>query len=211
MKWFLAMIVSALAVVEAAPQAPSSSSQPPGPTPTPAPTSSAPAAPSAPATVVPSVNPNACGQIDAMTRSFAAAFPEVTRLRVPAQMAFDCLQTVPNKIPEAVAMLQSLRAFMQLQSSLAWLKDPPADYGLPPTDVLALMDEIETKAQAGDYASEYEFQEAIFLAITGAHDGHFAWFGDVFKAFVFGNPLLDDLVSVSADGVSLPQLFHKSK
>jgi hypothetical protein len=210
MKWFLSVIIAALAAVEAAPQAPSS----PAPTPPPAPTSSTPptAAPSVPATAsaAPSLNPNACGQIDAMTKSFAAANPQETIHRVPAQAAFDCLQTVPNKVPEAMALLQSLRAFIQLQSSLAWLKDPPADYGFPPADILALMDDIESNVQTGEYASEYEFQADIFSTFVMAHDGHFAWLGDIHRAFLFGNPLVDDLVSVSADGVSLPQLFHKS-
>jgi hypothetical protein len=101
-----------------------------------------------------------------------------------------------------------LKAFAQWQSTLAWLKDPPASYMLPATDILGGLDNISATAVAGQFASEYEFQLSIVELISSAHDGHFAYRPDVFKAFIFRNSLVADMVSVSRDGKELPKLYH---
>jgi hypothetical protein len=127
---------------------------------------------------------------------------------VPAQLALDCLQSVPNKPEPAVALIRSLRAFTQWQSTHAWLKAPPDGYMLPATDILGSLDNISSNAQNGIYKSEYEFQGAIVELWASAHDGHFAYRPDVFRAFGFRNNLTIDLVSVSIDGLEVPKLYH---
>ncbi|KAK6579857.1 hypothetical protein PZA11_007565 [Diplocarpon coronariae] len=129
---------------------------------------------------------------------------------VPAQLAFDCLQSVPNKPEPAAALVRSLKAFVQWQSTLAFLKDPPASYMLPPTDIAGGLDNISATATAGRFKSEYDFQLSVVKLIVTAHDGHFAYRPDVFKAFGFRNRLVSDLVSVSSDGRALPKLYHRS-
>lgn len=91
---------------------------------------------------------------------------------------------------------------------MAWLKDPPASYMLPAVDILGGLDNISATAVAGRFASEYEFQLSIVELISAAHDGHFAYRPDVFKAFIFRNNLVADLVSVSRDGLEVPKLYH---
>ena len=108
-------------------------------------------------------------------------------------------------------MVNSLKAFIQWQSTLAWLKDPPSSYMLPPTDIEGGLDSISEKATSGGFGSEYAFQLAILKLIASAHDGHFAYRGDVFKAFVFRNSLVADIVSVSRDGKEVPKLYHLGK
>lgn len=127
---------------------------------------------------------------------------------VSAQLAFDCLQSVPNKPEPAAAMVKSLKAFFQWQSTLAWLKDPPASYMLPPTDIQGGLDNLSTTATSGMFKSEYEFQLGIIKLMASAHDGHFGYRPDVFKAFGFRNNLASDIVSVSADGKAVPKLYH---
>ncbi|TIC93679.1 Peptidase S41 family protein ustP [Colletotrichum higginsianum] len=170
---------------------------------TPTPTSSS-GAPTAPAS--PNAN-NACAQIQPKAQEFLQASPKASP-QVPAQLAFDCLQSVPNKPGPAKDLIKSVKAYAQWQSTLAWLKSPPASYMLPATDIEAGLDDIERKAEAGQYKSEYEFQLAIFQLIASAHDGHFAFRGDVFKGFSFRNKLAQDIVSVSRDGVEVPKLYH---
>ncbi|GKT40396.1 peptidase S41 family protein ustP [Colletotrichum spaethianum] len=128
--------------------------------------------------------------------------------RQARKLAFDCLQTVPNKPGPAKDLVKSLKSYVQWQSTLAWLKSPPASYMLPATDIQGGLDDIEKKAEAGQYKSEYDFQLAIFQLIASAHDGHFAFRGDVFKGFSFRNKLAADIVSVSRDGVEAPKLYH---
>jgi hypothetical protein len=116
--------------------------------------------------------------------------------------------SVPNKPEPAVKLVDSLQAFVQWQSTLAFLKDPPQSYMLPPTDIVGRLTDISATAQAGKYVSEYDFQLAIFKTFVSAHDGHFAYRSDVFKAFGFRNTLASDIVSVSLDGMTVPKLYH---
>lgn len=115
---------------------------------------------------------------------------------------------MPNKPGPAKDLVKSLKAYVSWQSTLSWLKNPPASYMLPPTDIEGGLDEIGKKAESGGFKSEYEFQLSIFQLIASAHDGHFAFRGDVFKGFSFRNKLASDIVSVSRDGLEVPKLYH---
>ncbi|TLS26603.1 hypothetical protein PpBr36_04996 [Pyricularia pennisetigena] len=171
------------------------------PTPNPAP------APAAPAEAGKGGDDMACAKIQPEVEKFLKAHPK-EQARVPAKMAFDCLQTVPNKVGPAQEMIRSLKAFVGWQSTLAFLKAPPRDYMLPPTDILGGLDAIADSAQKGQYKSEYEFQTAILEHLVTAHDGHFSYRPDVFKAFTFRNQLIAKIASVSVDGAAVPKLYQ---
>ncbi|EFQ31292.1 peptidase S41 family protein [Colletotrichum graminicola] len=173
-------------------------------------TTGTPTASTSPSGTAPGGSNNACAQIRPKMQEFRQANPKEPP-QVPAQLAFDCLQTVPNKPGPAKDLIKSLKAYVQWQSTLSWLKSPPASYMLPPVDIEGGLDEIGSKAEAGQYKSEYDFQLAIFKLIASAHDGHFAFRGDVFKGFSFRNRLAADIVSVSRDGVEIPKLYHLSQ
>jgi hypothetical protein len=130
---------------------------------------------------------------------------------VAATLAYECLQSVPNKPEPAKKLIDSLQAFVQWQSTLAWLKNPPSSYMLPATDIVQRLNNISATAVAGRFASEYDFQLAIFQTYTSAHDGHFAFRPDIFKAFGVRNTLASDIVSVSMDGKAVPKLYHLGK
>lgn len=125
--------------------------------------------------------------------------------------AHDCLQSVPNKKEPALKLVESIKAYSQFQSSHAWLKAPPEGYDFAATDILSTLDSIASKVSSGGYASEYDFQLDIYTTIASAHDGHYTFLGDVFRAFTFSNDDVSDIISVSADGVSAPKLYHLRK
>lgn len=79
---------------------------------------------------------------------------------------------------------------------------------LPPIDIQGNLDNISATASAGEFSGEYDFQASILRTFLAAHDGHFLFIPDVFKVFTFSNPLLEDVVSVSSNGTSLPKLYH---
>ncbi|KAI0137092.1 peptidase S41 family protein [Xylariales sp. AK1849] len=164
-------------------------------------------APAPQTTTTAAINPNACAQISPATAAFLAQSPSATPT-IAATLAYECLQSVPNKAEPAKKLIDSLQAFVQWQSTLAWLKDPPASYMLPATDIVARLDNLSTTAVAGRFASEYDFQLEVFQTFTSAHDGHFGFRPDVFKAFGFRNTLASDIVSVSTDGKATPKLYH---
>lgn len=132
-----------------------------------------------------------------------AAIPTVT-----AQLAFDCLQSVPNKREPARELIRSLQAYIEWQSTLAWLRDPPSTYSFPAADIPKGLAEIGNAAANGSFTSEYDFQLSILKVFASAHDGHFSFRGDVFKPFGFGNALAADIVAVSRDGKEPPRLYH---
>ncbi|KAJ5051959.1 uncharacterized protein L3040_001720 [Drepanopeziza brunnea f. sp. 'multigermtubi'] len=155
----------------------------------------------------PTNDAQACAQIASSTSVQIAQNSRATPT-VSAQLAYDCLQSVPNKPEPAAALVKSLKAFVQWQSTLAFLKDPPASYMLPATDIEGGLDNISTTATNQQFKSEYEFQLSMVKLITTAHDGHFSYRPDVFKAFVFRNNLSSDIVSISTDGKAVPKLYH---
>ncbi|KAI9054514.1 hypothetical protein LZ554_001671 [Drepanopeziza brunnea f. sp. 'monogermtubi'] len=155
----------------------------------------------------PTNDSQACAQIASSTSAQIAQNSRATPT-VAAQLAYDCLQSVPNKPEPAAALVKSLKAFVQWQSTLAFLKDPPASYMLPATDIEGGLDNISTTATNQRFKSEYEFQLSMVKLITTAHDGHFSYRPDVFKAFVFRNNLSSDIVSISSDGKAVPKLYH---
>lgn len=131
--------------------------------------------------------------------------------RFTAAQAGACLQSVPNKPAEAQELVRSVKAYVSWQSTLAYLKNPPASYGLPAVDIMGGLDAIAANASAGQFQSEYAFQESMVLLMAQAHDGHFGYRPDAFKAFTFRNDLLADIVSVSADGKQMPKLYNFGK
>jgi hypothetical protein len=135
--------------------------------------------------------------------------PNTRNLKIPAGIAMDCLNSIPLSVPEAKALLRSLPTYIQWQSTLTALKNPPAEYKekvQPPTDILGGLKLIEADIDAGKLASEYEFGWSLYTLIHSAHDGHFAYIPDSVGAiFSWGRDM--PLVSVSEDGQKLPSVF----
>lgn len=147
----------------------------------------------------------------ALGRLTLAAWRVAAAAKLPAELAAACLRSVPNHQQPAVKLIQSLRAYVQWHSSLAWLRRPPPAYPFPPVDVDAGLARLGAQVEAHQFASEYDFQVQLGRLLASARDPHLVFEGDVFKPFLFRNDLLSDIVSVSIDGVELPKLHHKSK
>ncbi|KNG45576.1 peptidase s41 family protein [Stemphylium lycopersici] len=130
-------------------------------------------------------------------------------LEVPAQMAWDCINDVPFNSSSAKRLISSLRPYINWQSTLETLKNPPAEYVekvQPPVDILAGLDKIDSDIDAGNFKNEYDFGWTLYSLIQSAHDGHFTYVPDSVGAiFNWGRPI--PLVSVSEDGEQLPSIF----
>ena len=87
----------------------------------------------------------------------------------------------------------------------AWLLDPPEGYLFPGVDLDKYMTTIRNNVDTGNYDSEYDFQVDIQTMLLDAKDGHLWWNGDLNDIFTFSRPI--SLVSVSADGQGLPQIY----
>ncbi|KAK4163302.1 hypothetical protein QBC43DRAFT_335495 [Cladorrhinum sp. PSN259] len=152
-------------------------------------------------------NPTPCAAIASMTNSFLAISPSATPT-IPAEVAYACLQSVPNKPGPALKLIESLKAFIEWQSTLAFLKNPPKSYAFPAVDILGELHDIAATVEAGGFSSEYDFQLKVYHLITSAHDGHLWFQPDIFKVFGFKNDLIDQLVTVSSDGIQVPKVYQ---
>lgn len=128
---------------------------------------------------------------------------------VPARIALACLHSIPLNVASAKRLIAALPMYVQWQSTLSVLADPPAEYTekvQPPIDIMAGLKKIAADVDAGLFMSEYDFGWTLYTLFLSAHDGHFSYIPDtVGGLFTFSRPV--PLVSVSEDGVKLPSIF----
>ncbi|TLD31914.1 peptidase S41 family protein [Venturia nashicola] len=128
---------------------------------------------------------------------------------LPAQLAYDCIQSVPLNTPNALELVKTIRPYLNWHSTTAYLKNPPAEYVKKiqaPVDLFGGLDKIEAGLKSGFFKTEYDFGFALYTLFQSAHDGHLTYLPDsVGRIFQWGRPV--PLVSVSEDGEKLPAIF----
>ncbi|TGO52774.1 hypothetical protein BCON_0135g00230 [Botryotinia convoluta] len=148
----------------------------------------------------------ACGIVSSLASVAKDATPSATPT-VDAKLAHDCLNSVPLNVTAALEYVTGLEPYIEWQSDLVDLKDPPADYFYPPYDPLAKLASVKSNLEKGGvYANEYEFQQDLYQVFTPAHDGHFVVYPDLLTA-AFEWRRQRSLVSISSDGVEVPKIY----
>jgi hypothetical protein len=156
-----------------------------------------------------------CESVSSMSADFVSLYPSATAALVPAQVAEDCLKSVPIDKEEDLALIEELKNYLSWQSNLAYLIDPPQGYTEERIDIMAEIEKVKDGLQNDKYQDEYSVQFDISTAFTKAYDFHLAWQADILNVFRFrrgniGRGLLDEfaLISVSKDGKELPKLYN---
>ncbi|CAG8416334.1 unnamed protein product [Penicillium salamii] len=108
----------------------------------------------------------------------------------------------------AVSFVEEYRKYLQFQSTIEILPNPPAGYLMPPTDLLGGLDEIQVKAAIGFYSNQYDFDTAISDLLKSAYDGHLSI--QLCSLQVFWGKIDMPLVSISSNGTALPQVYTYS-
>lgn len=108
-----------------------------------------------------------------------------------------------------VALMDSIRPYLNWQTTIEYLKDPPAEYAekvQPPYDFYAEYERIYDEAKSNNYPNERAFGWDLYRVFQRSHDGHFVYYPDsVNLIFSFGRTT--PLVSVSKDGQSIPEIY----
>ncbi|KAI4924401.1 uncharacterized protein J4E92_007482 [Alternaria infectoria] len=94
---------------------------------------------------------------------------------------------------------------LQFQSTLGYLKEPPAGYQRAPFDVDKALDEIKQNVTAAVYNNQYEFEAQIQLLINQLRDTHVILNAGALSAFSFVASF--GLVSASIDGKQAPEIY----
>jgi hypothetical protein len=144
----------------------------------------------------------------AVVSSAIAALPSGARPIVPAELGVRCLQSVPLDKEGDIRLVDDLKLFVKWQSNIAYLKNPPQGYTEQPVDVMGELDNMKSQLTSGGFKSEYDFQMKILDVFNRAYDNHFAWQPDIIaSAMQFQRPPGTELVSVSTDGIAVPEIF----
>ena len=103
------------------------------------------------------------------------------------------------------AQIASLKSYISFQSTLAYLKTPPPSYDLPLVDILGGLDAIASKAVASGYQNEWQVELEVFNLIASVGDGHLTVLPYLLGAYAFVTGV--NLVSISPDGIKLPEIY----
>ena len=122
-----------------------------------------------------------------------------------ASDVYDCLTSVPLNETVAGELLQYYQDTLQFQSTLPYLKNPPASYLQPSVDLLSGLNLIQNEVDLGAFENEYAFETALQALIYQAHDLHMVFYGGILGVFGFASPL--GIVSISSDGKALPKVY----
>jgi hypothetical protein len=156
-----------------------------------------------------------CASVSSMSADYVSLYPSATVALVPATAAAACLDSIPVQKDEDIALIEEMQYYINWQSNLAYLVEPPEGYTEERVDVLDEMKKVTDGLNNDEFESEYDVMYNLSMALTKAYDFHFAFTPDILQVFRFrrgniGGGLLDEfaLVSVSEDGKSVPKLYN---
>ncbi|KAF8862096.1 hypothetical protein BDZ45DRAFT_224480 [Acephala macrosclerotiorum] len=124
---------------------------------------------------------------------------------VNASLAYACLTSVPFNSAVALGFLDYYNDTLKFQSTLTYLKNPPHSYQQPGVDLLGGLATLKQGIEDAIFPNQYEFEAALQTLLYAAHDGHVLLSAGILSAFMFSSP--QDVVSLSLDGVQLPQVY----
>ena len=125
-----------------------------------------------------------------------------------AQDVFNCWITVPFNPAVGSRFIKYCNDTLQFQSTLAYLKNPPASYQQAPVDLIGGLNEIQGDIDAGVFKNQYSFEATLLSLLYQSHDAHIQLYAGLFATFTFGTPF--ELASVSSDGIQVPKVYIAS-
>lgn len=99
-----------------------------------------------------------------LAASASAAVPTV-----PAKLAYDCITSVPFNSSAATELLDSIRPYLDWQSTVDYIRDPPAEYAekiQEPYDFYAEFERIYSTAKSDGYENEFAFGFDLYEAVS---------------------------------------------
>ncbi|KAJ5611343.1 hypothetical protein N7510_008062 [Penicillium lagena] len=138
-----------------------------------------------------------CQQITRMYQSNLTTYP--------GDVAQQCLVSIPFQPQRSVAFIEDLRKYLQWQSTIDVLKNPPTSYLSQATDIFGGLDQLLEMAAHESFISQYEFDTLVTELLVSAQDGHL--YVSPCSATIFEFSIDFPLVSVSSDGLELPKIY----
>jgi hypothetical protein len=102
-----------------------------------------------------------CAAVSAAVATQSAAVPTV-----PAQLAYECITSVPFNQSAALALVDGVKPYFKWQSNTVFLKDPPKEYAekvQPAVDIWGELADIRKKVVGKKYKNEFEVRGSSCL------------------------------------------------
>lgn len=122
------------------------------------------------------------------------------------EVAYQCLRSVPLYKEPALELLESIRGFLEIHSTLDYLVTPPPGFLFPAVDLVKSVDDIYSQIDNDEYSNEYDLQVDLNLLYRLAKDDHFSLPGDLLPLFSFTRST-GSIISLSEDGFELPAVY----
>ncbi|KAJ4294124.1 hypothetical protein N0V90_007814 [Kalmusia sp. IMI 367209] len=153
-----------------------------------------------------------CGRIEQLQRAAQQANPSAVPVSIPIKPTLDCIKNITvgfDRTYDVSAMLENMSLYLDFETTLDSLKNPPADWPYPAHDLRAKLAEVKSKVANKEYANEYEFEVDMFEKVFApAHSGHLIFYPDLIVNPWYWSRTVS-LVSVSKDGSALPEIFFR--
>ncbi|KAK2015518.1 peptidase S41 family protein [Colletotrichum eremochloae] len=125
---------------------------------------------------------------------------------VKPSVAYQCLRSIPVDVERDVALVEYLRPWLEFQSTIGILPNPPEEYLYPGVDIFGGLDNITQALENGGYESQLDFAVDLYRLINvKPRDGHLSWSSALNGLISFSTPAL--FISISEDGVKTPKVY----
>ncbi|OAQ83685.1 peptidase s41 family protein [Purpureocillium lilacinum] len=125
-------------------------------------------------------------------------------------VATACLESVPLNKQKNLQLLTYLKPFLELQSTIGIISNPPEEYLLSGVDFPGGMDAMQSKLENSEYKSQTEFVNDLMSLIVSFNDNHLAYNAALNMAFRRGRTGIATVRSISSDGLQMPEIFFDS-
>ncbi|KAF7558159.1 hypothetical protein G7Z17_g55 [Cylindrodendrum hubeiense] len=147
----------------------------------------------------------ACARIQQIYLKSKAADPSAS-VKIPPSTALACLRSIDVDVANDIEFIDYVLPFIQFQSTIEYLDNPPSEYLIPGVDLVKGLLEIKSKLLQGAYYNQYQFTEEFSQLTKRVKDGHFGILLPLNNVFTF-TPGGGGLVSISEDGCGIPKVY----
>ncbi|KAJ6258513.1 hypothetical protein Dda_6556 [Drechslerella dactyloides] len=157
----------------------------------------------------------ACAQVSASYASALATYSAEaatntsavapTSVPVRPRELWDCLYSIPVSVDLSLEFIKQFAKYMQFQSTIEYLKNPPEGSLQDPIDILGSLEALAEQIASGEIVHHIKFEYAIVKLLQRCHDGHLGVSFNSAQLVAWQGPF--SLVSVSVDGVAKPQVY----
>ena len=132
-----------------------------------------------------------------------------TAVTLPADVAYQCLESVPLVEKDATELLDAWAVFLQFQSDPTYKAKPPSGYLYPGIDYFQAIAVLREQVTSGNITRELDFQNGIQDIWWATNDGHLTFSTDFNSAFSWSRQY--SIVAISPDGQSIPEVYTLCK